>query len=224
MSSWPQSASAIADDPIGPIGADRELALIHMPARLREAFRALFAIDSAMGDVVARSTEPALARIKLAWWREQLEALGMEPPPAEPRLRAVAEQLVPSGVNLAEVAQLEPGWATLLDPEIDQELVASRGAVLFEIGGRLLGSRDPKLKEAGALHALAAVARRNVPELFGPAGKHLEALRGHRFDKRVRPLTMLARAAARDLDRDEPEGGKARVLAMLAHRWSGRIG
>src|SRR3546814_2803130 len=33
------------------IGVDRELALLHVPARVREAFRALFAIDGAMGDV-----------------------------------------------------------------------------------------------------------------------------------------------------------------------------
>jgi hypothetical protein len=35
---------------------------------------------------------------------------------------------------------------------------------------------------------------------------------------------MLARAAARDLKLNEPEGSRARTAAMLAHRWSGRIG
>jgi hypothetical protein len=35
---------------------------------------------------------------------------------------------------------------------------------------------------------------------------------------------MLARAAARDCDRQEPEGSRGRTAAMLAHRWSGRIG
>jgi 15-cis-phytoene synthase len=225
MSSPPQNASAIAEPGIG---ADRELALIHMPARLREAFRALFAIDAAMGDVVARSSEPALGRIKLAWWREQLEALGQRQgqgqPPAEPRLRAIAGHLLPNGIGGAEIGQLEAGWATLLDPAIDAKLVADRGAILFRIGGRLLGSRDPKLGQGGALYALASVARRGVPELFEPAARQFEILRGHRFERRARPLTMLARAAARDLGASEPEGGRARALAMLAHRWSGRIG
>jgi 15-cis-phytoene synthase len=221
MSSRPQKESAIADLTIG---ADRELALIHMPAGLREAFAALFEIDAAMGDVVARSTEPALGRIKLAWWREQLEALCDGQPAAEPRLRAAAEHLVPGGITGAQIAQLEAGWATLLDSEVDSKLVADRGAVLFRIGGRLLGSSDPRLGEAGAFYALASVARRGVPELFEPAARQFEALRGHRFERRVRPLTMLARAAARDLTRTEPEGGRGRALAMLAHRWSGRIG
>jgi phytoene synthase len=177
-----------------------------------------------MGDVVARATEPGLGRIKLAWWREQLEALDSNPPPAEPRLQAVAEHLIPAGVTGAELAQLEAGWATLLDERVDSELVAGRGVFLFGMGGRLLGSDDPKLRDAGALYALASVGRRGVPELFEPARQRFGRLRGHRFDRRLRPLTLLARAAARDLDRQEPEGARGRVAAILAHRWSGRIG
>ena len=207
-----------------PIGADRELALVHVPSSLRDAFAALFTLDAAMGDVVARSTEPALGRIKLAWWRERLEALDSEPPPAEPRLRAAADHLVAKGIKGADLAGLEPGWATLLDPNIDPQLVAMRGAILFAVGGRLLGSADAMLGDAGALYALASVGRRGVPELFEPARENLQRLRGHRFDRRVRPLTMLARAATRDLVRDEPEGSAGRAVAMVAHRWSGRIG
>ena len=195
-----------------------------MPAARRDAFAALFAIDLAMGDVVARSTEPALGRIKLAWWREQLQALDEAPPPAEPRLRAAAAHLLPLGVSGAALAELETGWATLLDPDVDSALVAERGAALFRIGGQLLGSHDDKLGEAGALYALASVGRRGVPELFEPARERLDLVRGHRFKRPVRALTMLARAAARDLDLTEPEGSRGRALAMLAHRWSGRIG
>ncbi|HET9811171.1 MAG TPA: hypothetical protein VFP53_05685, partial [Sphingomicrobium sp.] len=106
---------------------DIEYALLHMPASALEAFRALFAIDAAMGDVVARSTDPALGRIKLAWWREQLEALDSSAPPAEPRLTAVANELLPRGITGTELADVEAGWATLLDPEIDPALVAARG-------------------------------------------------------------------------------------------------
>ena len=206
------------------LSPDIELALLHVPARLREACRALFEIDAAMGDVVARASDPALGRIKLAWWREQLQALDSHPPPAEPRLAAAAEHLLPARVTGAELSELEAGWATLLDQEIDAGLVASRGAALFRIGGRMLGPDDSKLGDAGALYALASVGRRGVPELFEPAREVFEKFRGHRFAGRLRPLTMLARAAARDLDREEPEGSRGRAVAMLAHRWSGRVG
>ncbi len=195
-----------------------------MREQLQPVFRALFEVDCAMADVVARSTEPALGRIKLAWWREQLEALDEKAPPAEPRLNAVAGQLLPRGIAGADVAGLEQGWATLLDPEVDATLVANRGKLLFGIGGRLLGSRDERIGEAGALYALASVGRRGVPQLLEPARDYLQRLSGHRFERRARPLTMLARASARDLDRDEAEGSASRAAAMLAHRWSGRIG
>ncbi len=220
MSSPPQRPSVTAETPIG---ADRELALLHTPARVRAAFEALWAIDAAMGDVVARSSEPALGAIKLAWWRERLEELDRGPPPAEPRLQGAAQELVTRGISGVRLAGIEAGWAALLQPDIDAAAVAERGALLFAIGGDLLGASDAGLGDAGALYALASAGRRGVPELLEPAGEHLRRIEGHRFARGVRPLTMLARAAARDVSRCEAEGSSARVAAMLAHRWSGRI-
>jgi phytoene synthase len=189
---------------------DYQLALLHTPAPVRLAMAALFAIDAAMEDVVRRSTEPTLGRIKLAWWREQLEALDERLPPAEPRLQATAEHLLPAGMNGAELAEMEAGWATLLDPEPDPKLVAGRGAILFELGVRLLGTADPKLRDAGSFYALALAG---CPE----ARDKLEHLRHHRFPRTLRPLTMLARAVA------HRGSSRGRALAMLAHRWTGRI-
>ena len=192
------------------ISPDMELALLHMPARVRRPMQALFAIESAMGDVVVRSTEPTLGRVKLAWWRERLEALDEEPPPAEPRLEAVAKHLLPAGISGAEIAELEAGWATLLDPVPDPALVAGRGATLFQLGGHLLGANDTKLGQAGAFYSLALMG-------FPESKDELEPLRGHRFPHALRPLTMLARGALHQ------KRGRGHVLAMLAHRWSGRI-
>lgn len=223
MSSPQQRPSVTADQALG---ADRELALLHTPAKVRPGLEALWALDAAMGDVVARATEPALGAIKLAWWREALEALDLASPPAEPRLQAAARELLGRGIGGVRLAGIERGWATLLDREIDPALVAARGALLFRLGGELLGASDDRLGDAGALYSLASVARRGVPELFEPAREYLKRVSGHRFGRGVRPLTMLARAAARDLARrepPEPEGSPARVAAMLAHRWSGRI-
>jgi phytoene synthase len=180
-----------------------------MPVGVRPAVEALFAIDAAMADVVARSSDPALGRIKLAWWREQLEALDQKAAPAEPRLEAASRHLLPAGIAGRELAELEAGWATLLDCEPDRELIARRGAKLFELGGRLLGVTDARLGGAGALYALRCVGN-------SEAGEYLERLRGHRFPRSLRPLTMLARAAG-------VPGDRAMPLAMLAHRWSGKI-
>ena len=222
-SSLRQSGSVTADLPLG---ADRELALMHTPARVRPAMAALLAIDAAMGDVVARSTDPMLGRIKLTWWREQLEALDERPPPAEPRLQAVAEHLVPAGISGADVANLEPGWAALLDEPIDFFAVQLRGVILFQLGARLLEAEDPCLEGSGILLALASAARvgREPPQDLVVTIS--TTLRRHVMPRRLRSMTALARLAVRDLRHGAPherEGTRSRTFQFLVHLWSGRV-
>jgi 15-cis-phytoene synthase len=76
---------------------DRDLVRLYWPVELRPAFDALFAIDDALGEVVASSTQPALGAIRLAWWRDALERLDTSAPPPEPRLQAAASLLLPRG-------------------------------------------------------------------------------------------------------------------------------
>ena len=226
MSSKPQRPSAIADELAVAIGGDRALMLQQVGADVRPAFEALFQVDAAMGDVVARATQPALGAVKLAWWRERLEELDKGKVPAEPRLAAAARDLLPKGISGADLSRLETGWATLFDQAPDPGLMAERGAVLFDLGGRLLGKPDEKLADAGALYSLVAVGRRGLPELLGNARLYSERLARHRFSRRLRPLTALARLAARDLKQGEPfedEGIPPRLAAMLRHRWSGVV-
>jgi len=226
MSSKPQRPSAIADELAVAIGGDRVLMLQQVGADVRPAFEALFQVDAAMADVVARATQPALGAVKLAWWRERLEELDQGKVPAEPRLAAAAQHLLPRGISGFDLSRLETGWATLFDETPDHRLIAERGAVLFELGGRLLGKADEWLADAGRLYALLAVGRRGLPELLGKARPYAERLAKHRFDRRLRPLTALARLAGRDLKQGEPfeeEGIPPRLAAMLRHRWSGIV-
>ena len=177
-----------------------------------------------MAEVVASSTQPALGAIRLAWWREALERLDHTPPPAEPRLLAVAEHLVPRGVTGASLAALEDGYASLLDEEPDRDRIGAGGAALFAIGAKLLGANDEHLSTAGRLHAFARAARRGLAAFPDDLGADVF---GHRFAKSLRPLTAFARLAARDVKRApklEPEATPARALALLAHRLTGRIG
>ena len=226
MSSKPQRLSAIADELAVAIGGDRALMLQQVGTDLRPAFEALFQVDAAMADVVARATQPALGAVKLAWWRERHEELDQGKVPAEPRLAAAESELLSKGISGSELAQLEVGWATLFDQTPDPKLVAERGSVLFDMGGRLLGRSDERLADAGALYSLVAVGRRGLPELMGHARSYGKRLARHRFERRIRPLTALARLASRDLKQGEPfeeEGIPPRLAAMLRHRWSGIV-
>ena len=177
-------------------------------------------VDDALADVVVRSTEPALGAIKLAWWRERLEELDGGKVPAEPRLRAAATELVERGIRGSQLAELEAGWASLLDQDIDQDAIAATGAKLFELAAKLLGASDPSVEPAGRLYASVKAARR------GLIGVPPAAALGRPVPRRLRPLTALAALAARDARRGapfEPEATPGRALALLRHRLTGGL-
>jgi phytoene synthase len=204
---------------------DRDLVRLYWPAELRPAFDALLNLDEAMGDVVAKATQPALGAIKLAWWRERLVELDDCRIPAEPRLRAASEHLLTRGIGGAMLAGLEDGWATLLDEQPDVGRIQERGARLFAVASRLLGASDPMLAGAGRLHSCATVWKRGLLAVHWPMDE-LNSLARHRFPAKLRPLTALAKLAARDARRGEaiePEGTPARAAALIAHRLTGRV-
>lgn len=203
---------------------DRDLVRLYWPVELRSGFDALFAIDDVMADVVASSTQPALGAIRLAWWREALERLDHHPPPAEPRLQAAAAELLPRGVTGKQLAGLEDGYAALLEERPDSDRIGDGGAALFAIGATLLDGEDVRLANAGRFHAFAIAARKGLSAI--PEDVSSSDVAGHRFPRKLRPLTAFARLAVRDVKRApglEPEATPARAAALLAHRFSGIV-
>lgn len=210
------------------LDSDREIALSSLPSRLQPAFSALWAVDLAMADVVASSTEPALGAIRLAWWREALQRLDQAEPPAEPRLRAVLDQLLPLGICGAELAKLEDCWPALLEPFpwtlLTAKLVRARGRILFGVGARLLGANAEEAEAAGALWSLVDVARHCSDQpsramLFDEARKSVAALSSQKPPRGLRQLTALAAVAAHDA-----LGGRnlSRGIVALTHTLTGR--
>jgi len=200
---------------------DRDLVRLYWPAELRGAFDALFALDDALGKVVASSSQPALGAIRLAWWRDALERLDTSPPPPEPRLQACAFEIVSRGVSGSELADISEGWAALFNEVRTPEAIGARGAALFTVGAKLIGVDHGELKRAGTWFTLADVARRGLAPAL-PV--HIVPLR---FPPALRPLTGLARLAVRDLRHGqdvEAEGTPGRAAALFAHRVTGRIG
>jgi 15-cis-phytoene synthase len=203
---------------------------------LRPAISALFGIDAAMGEVVRTTREPMLGPIRLAWWRERLEELEASgASPAEPRLQAVARELLPRGVEGRDLAGLEGGWLRLFDPfpwtaEVG-EAIWIRGNLLFGTAARLLAGPDERVQAGGGLWALVDAARHcsDAPSramLLGQARAVARGLGGARIAAPLRPLSMLAALGIRDCrggEPFEPEGTPARALAMLRHRLSGRL-
>lgn len=233
MSSPPRKPSPIAE-PV--LGADLTLALSYVPTRNRGALKALFAIDAAMGDVLRTTGEPTLGAIRLAWWRETLEQLDGAMPPPEPRLRAVATEILPRGVAGRDLAALEGGWRALLEPFPWELPVAEamwfRGRHVFGLGARLLGQQSDTIAAAGRVWALVDAARHcsdaaSRAMLIEQARTLASGLRGAKFPPALRPLSMLGALATADAARGEPlppEGTPWRAAAMLGHRLTGRFG
>lgn len=199
---------------MSPPARDRDLVRLHWPVELRPAFDALFGIDDALAEVVVSATQPALAAVKLAWWREALERLDTAPPPAEPHLQAAVAELLPRGISGVELAQLEDGWLTLVEEQPDRQRVRLRGERLFTLAARLLGEEG----DQGGLWAEVDVARR----LRRPMPTASEPLSSPR---RLRPLTTLTALANRDVARGpqwESEATPSRAWTLLRHRLTGR--
>ena len=176
-------------------------------------------INDAMADVVTQSTQPALGAIKLAWWRERLEELDAGKVPAEPRLKAAAAELLPRGISGADLAQLETGWAALLQEQVEPDATLSSGETLFRLAARLLGDGAPQFLDIhGRLFAAGALTRRAL-ERDGLS----VVTESPRVPRQFRPLTGLAALALRDLQREEPEGAPGRAWTLLRHRLTGKL-
>ncbi|MGF1549066.1 MAG: squalene/phytoene synthase family protein [Sphingomonadaceae bacterium] len=217
------------------IGVEIRLALAHAPRGMRSRFAALFALDAALAAVLARRGDAMIARIKLAWWREALEALDQRPPPPAPVLKAAAGELLPHGVSGAALAGMEEGWRMLLDEErlgsaALHRYARARGGRLFRHAAALLGERGtPPVEAAGAIWALADLARHGSGDEATDALAAARALAPdvpRQWPGPLRPLGMLAALGLRDARRGalalETPGAPARILRMIAMRVSGR--
>ena len=211
---------------------DRVLALSYVPADRRTSLEALWRLDAVLGSTLAGGREPLISRIKLAWWRDELEDLKAGERASEPVLQAVAQHVRPAGVSGGELAAMEEGWAVLLspDPLTEAELgdyAAARGGTLFRLSSRLLGRLDEEVAAAGEAWALIDLARHcaSTTDQEAAVAAARARLAPRRWPSRLRPLTMLAALAARDSDAKRPrweeQGAPGRMLRMLRLRITG---
>jgi phytoene synthase len=214
------------------VNPDLSLALGSAPEAVRPAVTALWALDEALGKVLATGREPMISRIRLAWWREALERLDREPPPKEPVLEALAAHVIPRGIKGAELAEMESGWnAVLHDEPVEaaqlDTYAADRGGRLFGFSARLLGGGRIEVTAAGEAWALVDLARHSTEPHdveAALAAARLRRLPG-RWPRPLRPLGMIAVLTVRDLksgpaEWEEP-GSPPRTARMLRHRLTG---
>lgn len=211
---------------------ERALAVDYAPVFLRGGLQVLFALDERFGTIVANTTEPTIGLVRLAWWRETLERLDGAAAPAEPLLTAIGAEIIARGVAGRALADIEDGWAALLDGEPDGAAVArhgrERGGKLFRAAADLLSSADEAVVAAGVGWALSDLAHRHSDPVVKAEARRQAlvalATAPRRWPKPLRPLGALAVLARRDAEHAGPraQGSPRRVARMLAMRLTGR--
>jgi phytoene synthase len=138
---------------------------------------ALYALDLELTAVAQRATNPLMAEIRFAWWRERCEALAGGAPGGEhPVLTAVAPALSNGHLALSAVeAMIGARHAELADPwfedevGLDQYLEDLDISLTAAVAGRLDAAVDRDAVSAAArLWGLARLARPDAEEGAAP--------------------------------------------------------
>jgi 15-cis-phytoene synthase len=181
------------------------LALAYAPREHRAALALLWGLDERLGAVLRAARDPMIRAIRLAWWREALEALDHRAGPGEPLLDAIAARLLPAGLSGKALAGIEEGWAALAEDIPDMEALshhaALRGGRLFALSAQLLGAGTADVRSAGEGWALIDImpaldqaeregARLMARERLGGGGA--------RWPRALRPLAVLSALARHD--------------------------
>jgi hypothetical protein len=167
--------------------ADVQLALAWAGARWRTPLALLLELDGQLAGLLARTREPQLAAIRLAWWRDQLDPISQGPEPADPLLRGLRGQLA-AFATPAALGDLAEAW------------------VLLASGGEL--AEHGQLRGGGLFAALGGEACRAAGEAWGrtqagmtgeaPSRTMIRELR-----RNCLPLAVLAMLARSDALRKE---------------------
>lgn len=191
---------------------------------VRGALTTALQLDRRLARIVARTTEPMLGQMRLAWWREALA----KPVDDRPRGDAVLDAI---GIHWAgreaALAAMVDGWEVLITAErlgpVEVEAFgAGRGAFFAAMGTNATPAQAERAAAAGFRWAIAdAAASVSDPDeraVLIAAGLARDDLRA-RWPKELRGLAVLEAMATRALRRGgQPlmQGRGAPLVALRA--------
>lgn len=154
---------------LDPLRPPARLALAYARAQDRPLWSAYFALEARLAETGARTSQPMMAQLRLAWWRDRLKSPANDWPQGEPLLAALA----PWDTERAALVGLVDGWeAVLVDEDTGGFLVEARVAAMLALG-RLLGiSAALEIERAARdwLNPEAATRAAALPKAMRPLG------------------------------------------------------
>jgi len=202
---------------------EQRMAIAHSHASLRLKMSAWFALDRRLGQLVAKSSEPMLGQMRLAWWREALGRSVSERPSGDVTLDAVS--LHWAGAE-APLLKLVEAW--------EEFLVADR--LTSELAARFcIGRAEPArhLAENYGADAGERVHAAAVRWAAGDAAAHVrddserealiaagigQATKAGRIPEDLRGLAVLEALALRSMKRGGRPLMEGRGAALVALR------
>lgn len=208
----------------------QRLAVNYAPARRRTATAAMLALDARLGELLARASEPLLAQMRLAWWRDELGKPAADRPRGDPVLDAIGASW--NGEEDA-LKGLVDGWEQLVaEPPLDdaalEVFVAARAgafAALARLAGH--GAAADDARAAGRLWALADfAANASDPREHSGAIERARDAAGPvpAMPRALRPLAVLAGLGRRAVARGGGKlvAGRADILVAMRLGMFGR--
>lgn len=129
-------------------GSSFYYSFLFLPPERRRAITAMYAFCREVDDVVDECTDPALARVKLDWWRGELAQL-YAGAPQHPVTQALAPAIGPFQIKLAQLNEVIDGMRRDLDQTRYMDFIALRGycrqvaGVVGELAAGIFGFSDP---------------------------------------------------------------------------------
>lgn len=167
----------------------------------RGVFESAFALDTLLGSTVLGASEPIVAQIRLAWWRDQIGKQRDETSSNDPLLNHIFDAW---GTDAHSLIALVDGWEALLaDPKNLSEFVHGRASLAGSIASRLNQQKEAKAAELnGKWWAYADLASRlDDVEIREWAVSHARQIlkKPGRTSPQLRPLAVLGGLARRSL-------------------------
>ncbi len=183
------------------------LALAYARASDRPVFEDLFALDRRLADAVRQASEPIIAQLKLAWWRDRFAQSPTEWPKGEPLLERLAQWHDARDADVSRFGALVDGWEALLaDRPFASETIAAFAQGRAEAWSAVALALDeaPHLAMRPALlsaHADLAQFGSSAEEALGIRNAAQDALRSSAnwMPRALRPFAVLGVLGERSL-------------------------
>ncbi len=204
-----------------------QLALAYAPAKARPHWAALMQLDRRLARIVAQASEPMLAQIRLAWWREMFSRPASEWPAGEPLLamlsiwdaqRAALTALADSWeAMVGEIPLPVTSFAALSDGR-----AGAMAGLAHIVGSAADRSEVERQAYRWSLADIAIHLSNDEEREKAMALLRSSDLPKRRLDRAMRPLGVLRVMAERAAEDRRPIGGAGDFLAAMRAGLTGR--